>query len=333
MSTALTPSESSPAAQAPLIVSMGEMLIDFIPTSQPDTAAAIDFRMHSGGSPYNVAIGLGRLGARVAFMSKASTDYFGRYLTRHLEAEGVDTRFLPTDPAFSTLAFVAYENGEPNYSFYGDDMADTKLSFDDVPEDLFSETRLLHMGSISLLRGSSPLVIFKTAERLKIAGKTLISFDPNIRPGLVKDRKAFEAVVARGFALADVVKISAADLAWLMPNKPLGEAARAIQGYGPALVVITRGGEGAIALHGNHALIAPVFKVKVKDTVGAGDAFSAGLLAEFGRLNITQLAALEDMRDPDLAAALRFASATAALTCTRVGANPPTRAEVETLLG
>ncbi len=316
---------------SPLIVSMGEMLIDFIPFSE--NGATTGFRMHPGGSPYNVAIGLGRLDARVAFMCKASTDFFGRYLTRHLDSEHVETRFMPTDPAFSTLAFVAYENGEPNYSFYGDDMADTKLTFDDVPEALFEETRILHMGSISLLRGSSPTVIFKTAERLKILGKSLISFDPNIRPGLVKDRKAYEATVLRGFALADVVKISAADLEWLMPNKSLGEAARAIQGYGPGLVVITRGGEGAIALHDNHALIAPVFRVTVADTVGAGDAFSSGLLAELARMNVTNAEALEQLREPDLAGALRFASATAAITCARVGSNPPTRAEVDKLLG
>jgi fructokinase len=304
------------------------LLIDFIPFDE--VGATVGFRMHAGGSPYNVAIGLGRLGASVAFASKASTDFFGRYLTRNLRANGVDTRFVVADPAFSTLAFVAYENGEPSYSFYGDGMADTLLRPSDLPRALFDEARIAHIGSISLLRGETPTTIVAAAERLR--GTALLSIDPNIRPGLVRDRAGYEALLARCFALADVIKISAADLAWLRPGVPLLDAAVWLRGFGAELVVITRGAEGALALRGAREWTAPVFPVNVVDTVGAGDAFSAGLLSELARLDVvtrTQLAALPD---ETLNAALRFASATAALTCAQAGANPPGRDAVNALL-
>jgi fructokinase len=307
---------------------MGELLIDFIPILE--NGHTTGFRMHPGGSPYNVVVGLARLRANAAFASKASTDFFGRYLLKHLTDEGVDTRFVAHDPAFSTLAFVAYEDGEPAYSFYGDDMADTRLQIDDVSEALFDETRLLHIGSISLLRGSTPDAIEAAVRRL--AGRALISVDPNIRPGLVKDRAAYGALLERLFGLANVIKISAADLAWLMPGVGIADAAARLRARGAQLVVVTRGGEGAVALHASGVHEAPVFPVDFVDAVGAGDAFSSGLLAELARAGALSGDALHALPGATLAAALRFASATAALTCARAGANPPTRAEVEQLL-
>ncbi len=157
-------------------------------------------------------------------------------------------------------------------------MADTRLRISDVPAALFDETRLLHIGSISLLRGSTPDAIEATARRL--AGRALISVDPNIRPGLVRDRAAYGALLERLFGLANVIKISAADLAWLMPDAPVATAAERLQAHGTQLVVVTRGGAGALALHASGVHEAPVFPVDVVDAVGAGDAFSSGLLAE-----------------------------------------------------
>ena len=308
-----------------LLASMGELVIDFIPVPGPGGSTA--FQMCAGGSPFNVALGMARLGAPTAFVSKASTDYFGRFLRGHLAQEGVDLRFLASDEAFSTLAFVAYDDGEPSYSFYGDDTADTHLRPADLPDALFDELSIAHVGSISLLRGETPATIVQAVERLK--GRALISFDPNIRAGLIKDRPAYDALLTRVFKLADVVKISAADLAWLMPGVPLESAARALQAHGAGLVVVTRGGAGALALRGSDLIITPQFPVNVVDTVGAGDAFSGGLLAELGRLCVVNRAALDGLPLAALQDALHFAAVTAALTCATAGANPPTRAAVE----
>src|SRR5687768_16584032 len=148
--------------------------------------------MHAGGAPYNVAVGLARLGQPTAFAGKVSSDLFGRYLRQCAEQEGIDTRFLLTADAPSTLAFVGTEQGEPVYAFYDQGAADTTLTVDEMPTALFEETSILHFGSISLLRGSTPAAVVAIVERLK--GRALLSFDPNVRPGVVRDDEVYRAL-------------------------------------------------------------------------------------------------------------------------------------------
>jgi fructokinase len=313
----------------PLITCMGEILFDMLPIVENEST--VGFRMHPGGSPFNVAMGTARLGQKTAFACKISTDLFGRMLRQTVEHEGIDTRFMPSDDAFTTLAFVAYEHGEPAYSFYGDGMADTRLTSSDVPQVLFDETKMLHIGSISLLRGSTPSAVLSTVERLH--GKALIHFDPNLRPSLIKDETGYRALLDKLFKLADIIKISAADLKWLMPGRSVEAAANALKLHGAAMVVVTRGGDGALCLRGKDTLVSPVFEVNVVDTVGAGDAFSGGTLAALAERDVFTRAALETLPASALSEVLRFASATAAITCARAGANPPTRDEVMRFLG
>ncbi|MFN8501247.1 carbohydrate kinase family protein [Kouleothrix sp.] len=310
-----------------VITSIGEILIDFLPIVE--NGATVGFRMHVGGSPYNVAMGVARLGQPVAFAGKIATDFFGRFMRDHVEREGIDTRFLVNADALTTLAFVAYEHGEPAYSFYGEGAADTLVKPEDLPEALFDDTRILHFGSISLLRGSTPAAVEYAARRLK--GQALLSFDPNLRPGLVRDEAAYRALLERLFRQADLVKISSADLAWLMPGVPLPEAAAALRAYGPALVVVTRGGEGALALRAgdNQAYTTPGVPVDVIDTIGAGDSFNGGLLAALYERGATSRPALEALSGAQVVECLRFAATVAAITCSRAGADPPTRAEVQ----
>lgn len=313
-----------------LITCMGEILIDFLPIEEHGTT--VGFRMHAGGSPLNIAVGLARLGQPTAFASKVSTDYFGRYLRHYVEAEGIDTRFLLNDTALSTLAFVAVENNEPAYTFYGEGAADTLLMPDEVPDALFAETRALHIGSISLLRGSTPAAVRAAVERLR--GHALISFDPNIRANLVRDEASYRALLDQLFGMVDLVKISAADLEWLMPDYTVEQAAADLLARGPAFVAVTRGGAGAYAIRagGPHEWSIPGFAVPVADTVGAGDSFNSGLLAGLAERDALERAALLALPDAEVLAALRFAAATAALTVQRAGANPPRREEVAAFL-
>jgi fructokinase len=215
----------------------------------------------------------------VAFAGKVATDFFGRSRRAHVEAEGIDTRFLIDADALSTLAFVAYEDGEPAYSFYGEGAADTLLTAADLPPALFETTSMLHFGSISLLRGSTPGAVLFVAERLK--GRALLSFDPNLRPNLVRDEASYRALLARLFGLADLVKVSAADLNWLIPGRPVAQAAADLLAHGPALVVITLGGDGALGLRAGEAepFRIPGMPIAVAVTIGAGDSFNGGLLA------------------------------------------------------
>jgi fructokinase len=333
-----------------LVTCMGESLIDFVPlnpTGQgeglsdagksnpeglekalPGNAASTDFRMHSGGSILNVAVGLARLGQHVTFAGKIAEDYFGHHLLLTLKTEGVDTRFVSTTKAQTALAFVAMEEGEPVYSFYGDGTADTLLTTGDLPESLFQETSILHVGSISLLRGTTPATVLETAERLK--GRALLSLDPNIRASLIQDEQAYRALLQRLIALTDILKLSYIDLAWLLPGASVEASLLHLSGQGPALVIITQGEKGVLARSGSSQTVhVSTFPVAVIDTVGAGDTFCAGVLARLADQAILSREKVLSLTEQELREVISFASAAAALNCTREGANPPHRFEVE----
>lgn len=314
------------------ITCMGECLIDFLPLPEREGGAITDFRMHAGGSIFNVAVGVARLEGATAFASKLADDYFGRYLRAHLEAEKIDTRFLTlAQQGRSTLAFVAIEEGKFTYSFYGEGTADELLTFDEIPDDLFAQTSVLHFGSISLLRGTTPEAVLKTVKRLK--GKALLSFDPNIRPNMIYDEQRYRALLRKSIALTDIVKVSDADLAWMMEGKPVEQVLHELLAQGPALVIITRGAQGAIAARtGGPMVQMPNFAVDVVDTVGAGDSFCAGILTQLAERGMTSRAALEGITEEALGQILRFATGVSALNCTRAGADPPRRAEIEHFL-
>jgi fructokinase len=332
-----------------LVTCMGESLIDFVSLNDPDQggsasgaggarpedlgkmlpgdAVSTDFRMHPGGSILNVAVGLARLGHHVAFTGKIAEDFFGHHLLLTLKTEGVDTRFVSTTKAQTALAFVAMEEGEPVYSFYGDGTADTLLTADDLPESLYQETSILHVGSISLLRGTTPATVLETAERLK--GKALLSLDPNIRASLIQDEQAYRALLQRVISLTDILKLSYVDLAWLLPGASVEDSLLRLCGLGPALVIITQGEKGVLARSGSSQTVhVPTFPVTVVDTVGAGDTFCAGVLARLADQAILSRERVLSLTEQELQAVISFASAAAALNCTREGANPPSRSEV-----
>jgi fructokinase len=328
-----------------LVTCMGESLIDFVPLNTavssvshaeegkgtPQETRNTDFRMYAGGSLFNVAIGLARLEQHTAFAGKIADDYFGHHLLHTLQAEGVDTRFVAVAKAQTTLAFVTMEAGEPAFTFYGEGTADTLLTVNDVPESLYSETNILHIGSISLLRGITPQTVLATVERLK--GKALLSLDPNIRRDLVQDEAKYRALLQHLIALTDIFKLSYVDLAWLLPGMPMEEAIRQLCALGPALVMVTHGEKGVLArTDTSQTLSVPTFPVTVSDTVGAGDSFCAGTLGWLADHAITTREQVLAMSEPELQEMLRFASAVAALNCTRPGANPPRRTEVEQFL-
>lgn len=305
------------------ITCLGEALVDFLPIEE--TGRTTGFRMHPGGSLLNVAVALARLGVRVAMAGKLSTDFFGGYLRSYLDQEGVDVDWLASANAPSTLAFVAVESGEPVFTFYGEDAADTLLAADDLPEARFEQTAMLHIGSISLVRGATPEAVLAACQRL--TGRALLSLDPNLRPALIADPAAYRELLRRLLALVDMVKISEADLAWLAPGRDVDRAAADILAQGPCLVVVTRGAGGSLAVRsdgpGPSVQHAPAFPVDVIDTVGAGDAFEAGLLGWLAARGVTSRKSLRSLLPDDLAGALRFAAAVSALNCMRAGADPP----------
>ncbi|MDE3229058.1 MAG: carbohydrate kinase [Chloroflexota bacterium] len=317
------------------ITCLGEGLMDFLPISED--GATVGFRLAPGGSVLNVAVGLARLGAEVAFAGKLADDFFGRRLRAYLRAEGVRLDYLASAPGHTTLAFVAPpdagesqgKESEPSFLFYGDGAADTLLTLADLPAALYAETRILHIGSISLLRGTTPAAVAAVAGRLR--GWALISLDPNIRSALVTDAASYRATLDPLIAGTDALKLSLADLAWLEPGaereEPLAVASRWLA-RGPALVALTLGAAGAVlATAGGVRLRVSAPAVAVADTVGAGDAFAAGLLGALAERGVTSRAALLALPAEALAEALRWAVTVAALACARPGASAPTRDE------
>ena len=315
-----------------LLVCLGEILIDFLPLETDGELTG--FTLHPGGAPFNVAVGLARLGQPAAFVGKLGADMFGRHLRRAARAEGIDDAWLTDASAPTTLAFVAHEDGEPVFTFYGAGAADTLLTPADLPPALFERAASLHFGGISLLRGTTPAAALAAAAGLR--GRALVSLDLNVRPRLIDDAAAYRATLTRAIAACDLLKLSVADCAWLAPAADPLHLAAAQLDAGPALVALTRGSAGVTALRRRdgqvETLHVPGFSVAVADSVGAGDSFSAGLLAALAERAALTREAVATMPVEELTAALRFAAAVAALTCTRPGADPPRRAEVAAFL-
>ena len=306
-------------AGAGLIVVAGEALVDLVPAPGETLAA------HPGGGPFNTARALGRLGRPVAYLGRVSTDRFGARLAGLLAADGVrlDAHVRTADP--TTLALVELdEHGTARYRFYTDGTAAAGLTETEALAALPADAGYLHIGTLGIVL--EPVAAALEALARELHGRALVMLDPNVRPSILADPASYRARLGRLLARADVVKVSEEDLDWLAPGVPPRDAARALLDQGPAVVLLTLGGDGAVALTAGRATDVAAPAVDVVDTIGAGDAFSGGWLAWWseqglGRAELGDVARVE--------AATRFACRVAARTCERAGATPPHRAELE----
>ena len=308
-----------------MILVSGEALIDLIP--DPVRESAYDAAL--GGSPYNVAIGLARLGARTAFVSRISADGNGEALAAALAENGVDLSFVARDVRPTTLAFVMRGTAKTGsrYSFYLDATAfDGPWPF---PAEWPKGARHLHVGSIAAVdpRHGQSVVRALTNARLRAT----VSFDPNIRPLVTPDRDSVTHLVERQAALAHLTKASQEDLEWLYPGRAIEDSLAAWSKSGPRFCVATLGDRGAVAVLGKERIEVLAPRVEVVDTVGAGDSFMSALLSAMDRDDALGARTPSPSRS-DLERWLRFAAAASAITCTRKGSDPPTRTEVEAVI-
>lgn len=307
-----------------MFVVAGEALMDVYAGAPTATGLHLDAR--AGGSPFNVAVGLARLGARVAFLGGISGDAFGHRLEQMLSAEGVDRSLLVRSAAPTTLSIVSVgAGGGPSYAFHGHDAADRLVTPRGLPG-LPEEARWLHVGSYST-------VVEPVGGTLRgLAGqertRRLVSYDPNVRLTVEPDVLRWHAVVEEMVALAHLVKVSGEDLQLLYPTQAPRTVAARWLAAGAWLVVVTLGGEGSIAYTARATATAPARPVRLIDTVGAGDTFQAALLAWLGEHGVTDEHALGALDEGALKELLGFASAAASITCSRRGADLPRRAEV-----
>jgi fructokinase len=273
-----------------MVIAAGESLVDLI--ADGDAIAA-----RPGGAPFNVARGVARLGTPAAFLGALSSDAFGRELRAALEADGVDVALAPEVAAPTTLALARLAGGDAQYTFYVEGTSAPALTADDAGRALAAGPRAIHVGGLGLVLEPCASAV----EHLVASAPddVLVTVDPNVRPALPVDPGRLRRVLER----ADLVKVSTEDLEHLGSLELRGPRTRA---------VLVTDGSRPVRVDGVEV---EVPAVEVVDTVGAGDAFCAGLLHA-------------TLRGDGPLEAAAFAGRVAAVACTRAGADPPTAAEV-----
>lgn len=309
-----------------MILCCGEALIDFMPIEKANSQTF--YKPCPGGSPLNTAVALGRLNHPVGMLTGISRDFFGKQLIEHLEESSVDCSLVVRSNLDTTLAFVSAESleGDVEYAFYAKETADRSISVDNLPKSLPDNIEVLEFGSISLVMEPSA----SSYENLMVreSTKRFISLDPNIRPDFIPDALAFHNRFENWLDHVDLLKLSAADLEWLYPNSNTGDAMSHILSKRVQAVFLTMGEKGAWAYTNNHQIFTETPAVSVRDTVGAGDSFHAGLLHKLAKMDRLKLGQLKEIKEKELQASLHFAMKVAALTCTNTGASPPKVAEI-----
>jgi fructokinase len=316
-------------ADTPAVLALGELLIDFVPEQRGVTLAeARTFLKAPGGAPANVAVGVARLGVSSGFIGKVGDDPFGHHLADVLRDAGVDVSQVRFDAeARTALAFVSLTaEGERDFMFYRHPSADMRHRPDEIDDAVVRAASILHVGSISLIGESSALATRHAVRVAREAG-TLVSYDPNLRLPLWPSAEAAAEGIRSLLPYADVIKVSDEEVAFLTGSDDLA-AARELRPATCSLLLVTRGDAGVDYLLPDGEGSVPGFEVEIHDTTGAGDAFTAAVLAALARSpDLTRdRAALE--------ATLRRANAFAALTITRPGAIPamPSRERLEAFL-
>ncbi len=327
----------------PEIITMGELLIDFIPAEKDCKLKDVNsFKKAAGGAPANVAAALGRIGEDVGFIGKIGSDAFGDFLEETLLDHGVDLKYLlRTEKAMTTLAFVSLTGeGERDFAFYRKPGADMLLAKSELDSDCLAGTEIFHFGTISLTDQPVRAATYYLLE-LAVANGVFISFDPNIRlPLWDNDFISFKEEFKQVLPYLDLLKLNLDELALLtgvdlsegdlnqvnqaLENKLL-KGAQELMVQGPNQIIVTAGKFGSFYCGDDKVVYQPAEKVEVVDTTGAGDAFMAGIISEIVReIKADNLARIDWVNT--LAAANKFG----AITSSRYGAIPalPAREEI-----
>ena len=301
-----------------MLLCAGEALIDMLPRKTEGGEAG--FAPYPGGSVFNTAVAAARLGLRTGFFSGLSNDLFGERLAAVLTAAGVDHRMAARSARPTTLAFVTLTDGQASYAFYDENTAGRMLTPADLPK-LPKDVKAAFFGGISLV--VEPCGAAYEALMAREAPSRVVMLDPNIRPGFIRDERAYRARIGRMLALADIVKVSDEDLHWLLGAGSTASLAAEMLRMGPKLLCVTEGAAGARAFSAAGEVFVESRSVPVADTVGAGDTFNAGVLAALGKAGALGKHAVAALSRETVGAALSLGCRAAAVTVSRPGADPP----------
>jgi fructokinase len=301
------------------VVSLGEYLIDFIPNGISPAGNPL-YEPNPGGAPVNVVTALAKLGKKTAFIGMIGSDPFGMLLRRELLEHGVsDQGLVMTSQAHTTMAFVHLDkDGERFFHFCRHPGADQQLSFEEVDLTLLTQASIFHFGSISMTTDPAYTATVKSVQHAKKSG-ALISFDPNWRPSLWRDDVHAKQAILEGIVLADVVKISLEELAFLTGTENVAAGCKQLMAQFPVeLLLVTLGSEGTFYCKAGFMGKVSGYQVKTLDTTGAGDGFLGAFLFQ-----ITEKAKpIQEWSEDELRVAVSFANAAGALATTRKGAIP-----------
>ncbi|HWD14601.1 carbohydrate kinase [Pseudochrobactrum sp. sp1633] len=305
-----------------MILSCGEALIDMLP--RETLSGETGFVPYAGGSVFNTAIAIGRLGAKAGFFSGLSSDFLGQILRDTLEKSRVDTKFCAISDRSTTLAFVRLKNGQASYNFYDENTAGRLLNEAQLPE-LDDNVSALMFGGISLI--SEPCGSTYETLMLRESTNRVTMLDPNIRAAFITDKPKHLARMQRMIAVADIVKVSDEDIAWFglgTDHAAIAQNWLAPAGQsGPKIIIITKGADGAEAYAACGKVSIGGEKVTVADTVGAGDTVNAGVLVNLEKQGLLNKQSLAAISQEQLSTAIAFGIKAAAITVSRAGANPP----------
>ena len=306
-----------------MIVIGGEALVDLV----DDDGSR---RLVAGGGPFNTAIAFGRLDVPVGFLGAISRDAYGQMLAEQLLDAGVDTSLVRWSDAPTPRA-VVHRDRDGKHEFTFDVRATSLVDFSPeqlpvLPHDAWG----VHVGTLALAVDPPAAAYEALVDRE--AGNRQIILDPNVRPRIFGDVSGYRRRFERLAQLADLVKLSDDDAAWIYPGRSVDDVLQLILGFGPRVVAVTKGANGAVAGSGNGFVEVPGIRVSVVDTVGAGDSFGAAFIAALVDDNAFGPQATRAADGPVLARAASYAVAASAITCTRTGAVPPSRDEIEAQL-
>lgn len=309
------------------ITTFGEILIDFTWQGVNEEGQAV-FAQNPGGAPANVAVAAAKLGARTAFLGKAGKDMHGEFLKEVLKKENVETDGMILDEKFfTTLAFVkTAENGERSFSFARKPGADTRIEKEEIHTVILDQTKIFHVGSLSLTDQPARDTTFYAVKRAKKNG-SMISYDPNYRASLWKNEETAKEQMRSLIPYVDIMKISDEETELLTGKEKPEEAAEILFQKGVKIIAVTLGSEGAYLYCKEGGIQIPGFASRAVDTNGAGDSFWGGFLYCISKAGKSpEMFGIEELKEY-----VRFGNAVASLCVEKKGAIPamPTLEEVE----
>jgi len=311
------------------ILCAGEILFDFISKSPNKGLGESElFEKRPGGSPFNVAVGLAKLGADVSFLTKIAQDQFGKFLFEYLKENGVNTDYSFRAEGLKTcLAFAAVDaQGKAEYEFYRDNAADTRLELKDIANLQYEKFNIFHFGSIALIDEPTSSTLTRLFDNF-ISRGLLTSFDPNVRKSLLKNRESYNNLVKSIIKKVDILKMSDDDLFYITGKEDVEEAISTLSINEGSILFVTLGSKGSLVYKDGIIERVPGYKVKVVETVGCGDSFMAGILYKLRNLSKKDFYSISVEELVDYA---NFANKCAAVVATKQGAANamPTLSEV-----